>query len=64
MSEMTHNSFVIDVCGSILSGKRDNFGWERRISEFALYESQRELESQRHQLRQASQWLTKLREKE
>ena len=30
--------------------------WERRNSEFALYESQRELESQRHQLRQASQW--------
>ena len=30
--------------------------WERRDSEFALYESQCELESQRHQLRQASQW--------
>ena len=30
--------------------------WERRNSEFAQYESQCELESQRHQLRQASQW--------
>ena len=30
--------------------------WERRNSEFVLYESQRELASQRHQLRQASQW--------
>ena len=30
--------------------------WERRNSEFVLYESQRELESQRHQWRQASQW--------
>ena len=30
--------------------------WERRNSEFALYESRRELESQRFPLRQASQW--------
>ena len=30
--------------------------WWRRNSEFALYQSQCELESQRHQLRQASQW--------
>ena len=29
---------------------------ERRNSEYALIESQRELESQRVQLRQASQW--------
>ena len=30
--------------------------WEKRNSEFALYESQRELESQRLRLRQVSQW--------
>ena len=30
--------------------------WERRNSECALYESQCEIESQRHQWRQASQW--------
>ena len=30
--------------------------WERRNSVFALYESQCELECQRHQFRHASQW--------
>ena len=30
--------------------------WERRNSEFALHESRRELESERFQLQQASQW--------
>ena len=34
----------------------ENKEWERRNSEFALYESQCEPESQRQQLRQASQW--------